>query len=124
METRLGQLAAVQHRCVEPVHHSAWPVQKPRPFHEVLETSNLRRGEDRVEFSDELRRLNAENRLRDLRCDEAAPPADIEQTGEPAPAAGRPEPMPEASTEHVTVAEHRYEVTHRSTTGRLIDMLM
>lgn len=111
--------------------HPVWPARKPRPFHEALEVCN-RRASDRVEFSDELRRLNREHDLRELRC--ACPPAvvpetpaDLSQSDRNEPRAARPASIvPPLSAEPERTAEivDRYEVTHRSTTGRLIDMLM
>ncbi|MEL6797051.1 MAG: hypothetical protein AAFO89_09555 [Planctomycetota bacterium] len=110
---------------MEPTHHSAWPVQQPRPFDEALAASNERRREaDRVEFSDELRRLNEEQRHRELRCDE--PSCDGIPKNEPTapPIVEQEPPLPTEAAEIVRTVEHRYEVTHRSKTGRLIDMLM
>ncbi|MEO1717365.1 MAG: hypothetical protein AAFR76_09665 [Planctomycetota bacterium] len=100
-------------------------MQQPKPFDEALAKSNERRREaDRVEFSDELRRMNEEQRLRDLRCDE--PSCDAPQHREPTapPSVEQAAPLATEATEIVRTVEHRYEVTHRSTTGRLIDMLM
>lgn len=125
MEIRPGQLDAFAPRRVEPTHASAWPVQRPRPFHEALADSGERlRDADRVEFSAELQRLNAERDERELRCDDAECRADnAPSRTEPTPAAHGDTP-PSESAEIVRTIEHRYEVTRRSTTGRLIDMLM
>ncbi|MEO1534554.1 MAG: hypothetical protein AAFS11_03210 [Planctomycetota bacterium] len=127
METGPSHLAiaGTPVRRVEPTHHAAWPVQRPRPFDEALASSNERqRDADRVEFSDEVRRLNEEQRLRDLRCDEAE--CGESATAEPVspPTRARPAELPPEASEIVRTVEHPYEVTHRSTTGRLIDMLM
>ncbi|MEL6498962.1 MAG: hypothetical protein AAF937_06885 [Planctomycetota bacterium] len=112
---------------VTPADYLGRPVRRPHRLDETLEAANTRAREaDRVDFSDEIRRLNEEQRLRDLRRDE--------------PARGEPEPCPRHDAiekisqpplsvevevvETVRTIEHRYHVTHMSATGRLIDMLM
>ena len=124
VETRLVQLGGDAHRRVEPTHHSVCSVERHGRFHHALADAGERgRDADRVEFSDELHRLNAEQRLRALRCDE---PGDVCEASQRTPLAA-PAPAPELpgdTAEIVRTIEHRYEVTHRSTTGRLIDMLM
>ncbi|MEO1583326.1 MAG: hypothetical protein AAFR96_02000 [Planctomycetota bacterium] len=123
-------------RRVESSHHSAWPThpaaQATEPFDHALEEVNAsRRGTDRVEFSDYLRRINEETRLCDL--DGALP--DGTETGTPhdretdrcpctsVPASKSPAMPAESATPRAAAVE-RYEVTNRSTSGRLIDLLM
>ncbi|MEO1512948.1 MAG: hypothetical protein AAFU70_12820, partial [Planctomycetota bacterium] len=111
METGPSHLAiaGASVRRVEPTHHAAWPVQRPRPFDEALASTNERqRDADRVEFSDEVRRLNEEQRLRDLRCDKAECGESATAESTPSPTSARPVELSTETTEIVRTVEHRY----------------